>query len=111
MLHAVDPNKVFPRGPPGLPVDPPSESEESLSEDPSSPVTMVTTQVDPAAVYQVVYDLGALASVKPEPGLENVISIELGEFLAATVSFCVVCIRDNAAKKAEEQSGDHVRSP
>ncbi|CAF93864.1 unnamed protein product, partial [Tetraodon nigroviridis] len=92
LLHAVDPNKVFPRGPPGLPVDPPSESEESLSEDPSSPVTMVTTQVDPAAVYQVVYDLGALASVKPEPGLENVISIELDHWSSKVLvsDSCVV---------------------
>lgn len=59
-----------------------SESDCSLSEDPpvASPVTMVTTQVDPAAVYQVVYDLSGLGTVKPEPGQENMISIELGEF-------------------------------
>lgn len=84
LLHAVDPNKVFPRGPP---VDPSSESDCSLSEDQSSPVTMVTTQVDPAAVYQVVYDLSGLATVKPEPGQENVIAIELGEVHATTLSF------------------------
>lgn len=100
MLHAVDPNEVFPRG---LPVDPSSESDCSLSEDQSSPVTMVTTQVDPAAVYQVVYDLSGLASVKPEPGQENVISIELGEFHATTVSFCVACVHDNGPRKQEEE--------
>lgn len=102
LLHAVDPNEVFPRGPP---VEPSSESDCSLSEDQSSPVTMVTSQVDPAAVYQVVYDLSGLAAVKPEPGQENVISIELGQFCATTLSFCVVCIHDNGPS-----GGDGVRS-
>lgn len=66
---------------------------------------MVTTQVDPAAVYQVVYDLSGLATVKPEPGQENMISIELGEFHATTLSFSVVCIHDNGPRKGEEQLG------
>lgn len=87
LLHAVDPNEVFPRGPL---VDPSSESDSSLSEDQSGPVTMVTAPADPAAVYQVVYDLSGLVAVKAEPGRENVIAIELGEFQAATVSFSIL---------------------
>ncbi|KAE8277413.1 Cyclic AMP-responsive element-binding protein 3-like protein 4 [Larimichthys crocea] len=41
VLHAVDPNEVFPSGPPA---DPSSESDSGISEDPvvESPVTMVT---------------------------------------------------------------------
>lgn len=82
---------MFPRGPP---VALSSESDCSLSEDPLvvSPVTMVTAQVEPATVYQVVYDLSGLGTVKPEPGQENVVSIELGEFNTTNFSFCVVCI-------------------
>lgn len=87
----MDPNEVFPRGPP---VDLSSESDCSISEDLPvvSPIKMMTTQVDPATVYQVVYDLSGLGAVKPEPGQENVISIELGECNATTVSFCVVVL-------------------
>lgn len=75
VLHAVDPNEVFPRGPPA---DPSSESDSGISEDPAveNPITTAAIPpVAPATVYQVVYDL---SSVKTEPG-ENVISIELGE--------------------------------
>ena len=100
LLHAVDPNKVFPSGPPA---DPSSESDCSLSEDQSSPGTTVT---DPAAVYQLVYDLTGLAPGKPEPGQENVISIELGEFCATAISFSVVCIHDNGARKGEGVRGE-----
>lgn len=76
VLHAVDPNKVFPRGPP---TDPSSESDSGISEDPAveNPITTAAIPpVAPATVYQVVYDL---SSMKTEPG-ENVISIELGEY-------------------------------
>lgn len=79
VLHGVDPNEVFPSGPPA---DPSSESDSGISEGPAveSPVTTVTTATaattQPATVYQVVYDL---SGVKTEPGQENIISIELGE--------------------------------
>lgn len=86
VLHGVDPNEVFPSGPPA---DPSSESDSGISEDPvvESPVTMVTamnaatatSQPVPATVYQVVYDISGLGGVKAEPGQENIISIELGE--------------------------------
>ncbi|XP_070768704.1 cyclic AMP-responsive element-binding protein 3-like protein 4 [Enoplosus armatus] len=82
VLHAVDPNEVFPSGPPA---DASTESDSGVSEDPvaESPVTMVTagttatTQPAPATVYQVVYDISGLRGVKTEPGQENVVSIEL----------------------------------
>lgn len=85
VLHGVDPNEVFPSGPP---VDPSSESDSGISEDPvgEGPITMVTAvttataQPAPATVYQVVYDLSSLGGVKTEPGQENVISIELDEW-------------------------------
>ncbi|XP_041648607.1 cyclic AMP-responsive element-binding protein 3-like protein 4 isoform X2 [Cheilinus undulatus] len=84
VLHAVDPNKVFPTVPTA---DPWSESDSGISEDPvvESPVTTAgeivtavsTAVVHPAPVFQVVYDISSLGGVKTEPGQENVISIEL----------------------------------
>ncbi|TKS82723.1 Cyclic AMP-responsive element-binding protein 3-like protein 4 [Collichthys lucidus] len=88
VLHAVDPNEVFPSGPPA---DPSSESDSGISEDPvvESPVTMVTAnQPAPATVYQVVYDI---SGVKTEPGHENVISIELDQW-SSQVLFSDSCI-------------------
>ncbi|XP_029308235.1 cyclic AMP-responsive element-binding protein 3-like protein 4 [Cottoperca gobio] len=77
VLHGVDPNKVFPSGPPA---DSSSESDSGISEVPvvESPVT----------VYQVVYDI-----VKTEPGQDNVISIELDEW-SSQVLFSNSCIVD-----------------
>lgn len=82
-----------------------SESDCSLSEDPPvvGPVTMVSTQVEPATVYQVVYDLSGLGTVKPESGQENVVSIELGEFDTTNFSFCIVSIFDNWARGGGEE--------
>lgn len=84
VLHGVDPNEVFPSGPPA---NPSSESDSGISEDPvvESPVTVAapeTTQTAPATVYQVVYDISGLGGVKTEPGQQNVdvISIELDEW-------------------------------
>uniref|UniRef100_A0A3Q0R4V5 Cyclic AMP-responsive element-binding protein 3-like protein 4 n=1 Tax=Amphilophus citrinellus TaxID=61819 RepID=A0A3Q0R4V5_AMPCI len=82
VLHGVDPNEVFPSGPPG---DPSSESDSGISEEPAleSPVTAVTSaaaQVAPATVYQVVYDISGLGGAKTGPGQENVISIELDQW-------------------------------
>ncbi|XP_041798672.1 cyclic AMP-responsive element-binding protein 3-like protein 4 [Chelmon rostratus] len=85
VLHGVDPNEVFPTGPPA---DPSSESDSGISEDPVvesrvatvAAVTVATTQPAPATVYQVVYDIGGLSGVTTEPGQENVISIELDEW-------------------------------
>ncbi|TKS82721.1 Cyclic AMP-responsive element-binding protein 3-like protein 4 [Collichthys lucidus] len=91
VLHAVDPNEVFPSGPPA---DPSSESDSGISEDPviESPVTMVTAnQPAPATVYQVVYDISGLGGVKTEPGHENVISIELDQW-SSQVLFSDSCI-------------------
>lgn len=93
VLHAVDPNEVFPSGPPA---DPSSESDSGISEDPvvESPVTMVTAnQPAPATVYQVVYDISGLGGVKTEPGHENVISIELGEDESQSLNESIVKIR------------------
>lgn len=76
VLHAVDPNEVFPRAPPPLhsPSCSSSESDSGISEDPVA--TTTTTEAPPSSstLYQVVYDL---SNVKTEPG--DVISIELGE--------------------------------
>ncbi|XP_053183663.1 cyclic AMP-responsive element-binding protein 3-like protein 4 [Scomber japonicus] len=80
VLHAVDPNEVFPSGPPA---NPSSESDSGISEDPAveSPVTAATGQLGPATVYQVVYDISGLGGVKTEPGQNvDVISIELDEW-------------------------------
>lgn len=77
MLHAVDPNEVFPRAPPPhhSPSCSSSESDSGISEDPVT-TTTTTTDAPPTSstLYQVVYDL---SNVKTEPG--DVISIELGE--------------------------------
>ncbi|XP_074540571.1 cyclic AMP-responsive element-binding protein 3-like protein 4 [Halichoeres trimaculatus] len=96
VLHAVDPNEVFPSGPPA---DPSSESDSGISEDPvvESPVptgaavSTPPTQPTPATVYQVVYDISSLGGVKTEPGQENVISIELDEW-SSQVLFSDSCI-------------------
>ncbi|XP_075901894.1 cyclic AMP-responsive element-binding protein 3-like protein 4 isoform X2 [Nelusetta ayraudi] len=74
VLHAVDPNEVFPRAPPPDPSPScsSSESDSGISEDPAVVEAPPTTA---AALYQVVYDL---SSVKTEPG--DVISIELDEW-------------------------------
>lgn len=78
MLHAVDPNEVFPRGPHPLrsPFYSSSESDSGVSEDPTTTPTPTSSEAPPTSstLYQVVYDL---SSVKTEPG--DVISIELGE--------------------------------
>ncbi|XP_030250930.1 cyclic AMP-responsive element-binding protein 3-like protein 4 isoform X1 [Sparus aurata] len=96
VLHAVDPNEVFPNGPLA---DPSSESDSGISEDPvvESPVTMVTavttatTQPNPATIYQVVYDISGLSGVKTEPGQENMISIELDDW-SSQVLFSDSCV-------------------
>ncbi|XP_035519957.1 cyclic AMP-responsive element-binding protein 3-like protein 4 [Morone saxatilis] len=93
VLHGVDPNEVFPSGPPA---EPSSESDSGISEDPvvESPVAMVTAatpQTAPATVYQVVYDISSLGGVKTEPGQENVISIELDEW-SSQMLFSDSCI-------------------
>lgn len=93
VLHGVDPNEVFPSGPPA---DTSSESDSGISEDPvlESPVTVLTAgtaQPAPATVYQVVYDISGLGGVKTEPGQENVISIELDEW-SSQVLFSDSCI-------------------
>lgn len=82
VLHGVDPNEVFPSGPPA---DPSSESDSGISEEPvvEGPVTMVTTaatQPALATVYQVVYDISGLGGAKTDAGQENIISIELDEW-------------------------------
>lgn len=93
VLHAVDPNEVFPNAPPA---DPSSESDSGISEDPvvESPVTAettATTQLAPATVYQVVYDISSLGGVKTGPGQENIISIELDDW-RSQVLFSDSCI-------------------
>ncbi|KAM6995487.1 LOW QUALITY PROTEIN: cyclic AMP-responsive element-binding protein 3-like protein 4 [Tautogolabrus adspersus] len=98
VLHAVDPNEVFPTT---LTADPSSESDSGISEDPvvESPVTKAgdlvtavsTAVAQPATVYQVVYDISSLGGVKTEPGQENMISIELDEW-SSQVLFSDSCI-------------------
>ncbi|XP_029928751.1 cyclic AMP-responsive element-binding protein 3-like protein 4 isoform X2 [Myripristis murdjan] len=85
VLHGVDPNEVFPSGPPGG--DAQSESDSGISDDPvvECPVataTVTPVQPAPATVYQVVYDIGGLGDIKAEPGQQSVdvISIELDEW-------------------------------
>uniref|UniRef100_A0A3B4XDY1 Cyclic AMP-responsive element-binding protein 3-like protein 4 n=1 Tax=Seriola lalandi dorsalis TaxID=1841481 RepID=A0A3B4XDY1_SERLL len=96
VLHGVDPNEVFPSGPPA---DLSSESDSGISEGPvvESPVTTVTavtattSQPTPATVYQVVYDISGMGGVKAEPGQENVISIELDEW-SSQMLFSDTCV-------------------
>ncbi|KAJ8398467.1 hypothetical protein AAFF_G00427220 [Aldrovandia affinis] len=81
VLHAINPNEVYPPGPPGESL---SESDSGISEDhrsetppgPSDPLQGRPT------FYQVVYDIGSLSSIKPEPEQHSVdvISIELNEW-------------------------------
>ncbi|XP_026172414.1 cyclic AMP-responsive element-binding protein 3-like protein 4 [Mastacembelus armatus] len=96
VLHGVDPNEVFPSGPPG---DPSSDSDSNTSEDPvvESPGSTVTAAAavvaSPATVYQVVYDISRLGGLgaKADPGQENVISIELDGW-SSQVLFSDSCI-------------------
>lgn len=90
ILHGVDPNEVFPSGPPA---ESSYESDSGISEDPvvESPVTTATIQPAPATIYQVVYDISSLGGVKTEPGPENIISIELDEW-SSQVLFSDSCI-------------------
>ncbi|KAK9514494.1 hypothetical protein VZT92_027957 [Zoarces viviparus] len=75
VLQAVDPNEVFPSGPPAGYW---SESDNGVSEGPLRTPT----------VYQVVYDI---SSLKTEPGQENVVSIELDGW-SSQVLFSDSCI-------------------
>ncbi|CAM9201299.1 unnamed protein product [Lampetra planeri] len=89
-LQAVDPNEVFPSG---LPADPSSESDSGMSEDPiiESPKSAVTPAATQTAVYQVVYDISGLGSVKQEQPNLDVISIELDEW-SSQLLFSDSCI-------------------
>ncbi|XP_034409835.1 cyclic AMP-responsive element-binding protein 3-like protein 4 [Cyclopterus lumpus] len=87
ILHGVDPNEVFPSGPPAKSS---SESDSGVSEDPVVPFSTATA-ASILPVYQVVYDIGSLGSPKNEPGQENVISIELDGW-SSQVLFSDSCI-------------------
>ncbi|XP_053744006.1 cyclic AMP-responsive element-binding protein 3-like protein 4 [Synchiropus splendidus] len=79
VLHGVDPNEVFPSGPLA---EPSSESDSGLSEDQpveTTAATMVVSQPATATVYQLVYDISGLGSVKAGQQNMDVISIQLGE--------------------------------
>ncbi|XP_014834637.1 PREDICTED: cyclic AMP-responsive element-binding protein 3-like protein 4 [Poecilia mexicana] len=93
VLQAVDPNEVFGTG--TGPADTSSESDSGISEEtPVAMVTAVTTatsQPAPTAVYQVVYDISSVGGAKPEPGQENIISIELDEW-SSQLLFSDSCI-------------------
>ncbi|XP_075996776.1 cyclic AMP-responsive element-binding protein 3-like protein 4 [Genypterus blacodes] len=91
VLHAVDPNEVFPNGPPA---DSSSESDSGISEDPvvECPVTTATGRPAPPTVYQVVYDISSLGNVKTEPGQSvDLISIELDDW-SSQVLFSDSCV-------------------
>ncbi|XP_075995015.1 cyclic AMP-responsive element-binding protein 3-like protein 4 [Genypterus blacodes] len=97
VLHAVDPNEVFPNGPPA---DSSSESDSGISEDPVvecpvstvSAVTTATGRPAPPTVYQVVYDISSLGNVKTEPGQSvDLISIELDDW-SSQVLFSDSCV-------------------
>ncbi|XP_042370803.1 cyclic AMP-responsive element-binding protein 3-like protein 4 isoform X2 [Plectropomus leopardus] len=90
VLHGVDPNEVFPSGPPA---ESSSESDSGISEEPvmERPVTMATTQPAPATIYQVVYDLSSVGGVQSEGGAENVFSIQLDEW-SSQVLFSDSCV-------------------
>ncbi|XP_054636942.1 cyclic AMP-responsive element-binding protein 3-like protein 4 [Dunckerocampus dactyliophorus] len=84
-LQAVDPNHMFGGGPS-------SESDSGICEDPvvQSPVTMV--MLNPPSVYQVVYDLNGLGSMKPGQASTDVVSIELDQWSSQALlsDACVV---------------------
>ncbi|XP_030013709.1 cyclic AMP-responsive element-binding protein 3-like protein 4 [Sphaeramia orbicularis] len=92
VLHGVNPNEVFPSGPPA---DPSSESDSGISEDPvisENTATMTTIQsVAPATVYQVVYDIGGVENETGQQQNVEVISIELDEW-SSQVLFSDSCI-------------------
>ncbi|XP_028985266.1 cyclic AMP-responsive element-binding protein 3-like protein 4 [Betta splendens] len=85
IFHGVDPNQVFPNG---LHADTSSESDSGISDDPvvetpasiEKALTTASSQTTMTTVYQVIYDVSGLGSVKAEPGQENIISIELDEW-------------------------------
>lgn len=83
VLHAINPNDVYPSGSPDETL---SESSDSIPEDPctENTVAMVTSETDhsPTTIYQVVYDISNLANIKEEADQHSVdvISIELDEW-------------------------------
>ncbi|KAM9783135.1 cyclic AMP-responsive element-binding protein 3-like protein 4 [Neosynchiropus ocellatus] len=94
VLHGVDPNEVFPSGPLA---EPSSESDSGMSEDQPVETTsaaMVMSQPATATVYQVVYDISGLGSVKAEQQNMDVISIQLGEAELTKLSKCFFRVYD-----------------
>ncbi|XP_036395166.1 cyclic AMP-responsive element-binding protein 3-like protein 4 isoform X2 [Megalops cyprinoides] len=81
VLHAINPNDVYPSGPPGESL---SESDSGISEDPCSetPPGPSESAQGPPTIYQVVYDISSLSAIKTEPEQHSVdvISIELDEW-------------------------------
>ncbi|KAM9309851.1 cyclic AMP-responsive element-binding protein 3-like protein 4 isoform 1-T2 [Pholidichthys leucotaenia] len=87
VLHAIDPNELFSNRTPTdtnevfhsepLP-DPSSENGGSVPDEPT--VTTATIQLAQGTVYQVVYDFSGVGGATVEPGQENVVSIELGNW-------------------------------
>ncbi|KAG9345327.1 hypothetical protein JZ751_009873 [Albula glossodonta] len=70
VLHAINPNDVYPSGPPGESL---SESDSGISEDPRSETPPGPSEPlqGPPTVYQVVYDISNLSSIKTEPEQHN----------------------------------------
>ncbi|XP_035250914.1 cyclic AMP-responsive element-binding protein 3-like protein 4 isoform X1 [Anguilla anguilla] len=81
VLHAINPNDVFPSGPAAESL---SESDSGISEDPCSEPPSGPSEPfqGPPTIYQVVYDISSLSTIKAEPEQHNVdvISIELDQW-------------------------------
>ncbi|XP_056142253.1 cyclic AMP-responsive element-binding protein 3-like protein 4 [Lampris incognitus] len=92
VLHAVDPNEVFPSGPPGEAL---SETDSGISEDPPAdgPITAASAEPAQHTLYQVVYDINDLRNVTADsvPTSLDVISIQLDEWSSQTL-FSDSCI-------------------
>ena len=96
VLHAINPNDVFPSGTPGEAL---SESDSGISEDPCSKTPPGPSEPlsGRPTVYQVVYDISSLSSIKTEPEQHSVdvISIELGELCGCMTGLhCSWCMRE-----------------
>ncbi|KAJ8290077.1 hypothetical protein GJAV_G00008460 [Gymnothorax javanicus] len=93
VLHAINPNDVFPSGPPGESL---SESDSGISEDPCSETLPGPSEPPqcPPTIYQVVYDISSLSNIKAEPEQHSVdvISIELDQWSSQMVlsESCIV---------------------
>ncbi|XP_046898459.1 cyclic AMP-responsive element-binding protein 3-like protein 4 [Hypomesus transpacificus] len=113
VLHAINPNDVFPSGSPDESL---SESDSSQSEDPCTETTVSVATAEPAhsptTIYQVVYDISTLGNIKEEPQQHSVdvISIELDEWSSQILMSDSCIVNELPSVSAIRLNYDHVSS-